>query len=65
LIDIQNLKEFPYDSKEKEKVEKSQIYLGYKILWVIRMFLNGLKFPHGTIKTSRWRTYIHDIIELV
>eukprot|EP00347_Sterkiella_histriomuscorum_P012402 403368713 len=65
LIDIQNLKEFTYESKEKQKVEKSQIYLGYKILWVIRMFLNGQKFPQGTIRASKWKTYIHDILELL
>ena len=33
------------DSIERINAEKSQIYLGYKILWMIRLFLNGKKFP--------------------
>ena len=45
LIDLTTLKEATYDSQDKRQIEKSQIYLGYKILWVIRLFLNGKKFP--------------------
>jgi hypothetical protein len=33
------------DSIERINAEKSQLYLGYKILWMIRLFLNGKKFP--------------------
>ncbi len=46
-------------------VVKSQIYLGFKILWVIRLFLNGRKFPHGKIRSKKWRTFIHDIMDLL
>ena len=59
------MKEFNYDSKERKLVVKSQTYLGFKILWVIRLFLNGRKFPQGKIRTKKWRTYIHDIMELL
>ena len=54
------------DSEEQQRiVEKSQIYLGYKLFWVIRLYLNGKKFPQGNIKESKWRAYIHDIIQFL
>jgi hypothetical protein len=41
------------------------LYLGYKLLWVIRLFINGKKFPSGNIQESKWRAYIHDIISFL
>jgi hypothetical protein len=35
------------------------------LFWVIRLFLNGKKFPSGNIRERKWRTYIHDIIEFL
>lgn len=59
------LREASYDSTDKRMIERSQIYLGYKLFWVLRLFLNGLKFPQGIIKESKWRSYIHDIIQFL
>jgi len=65
LIDLQMLREFDYESEEKRSIEKSQIYIGYKILWIIRLFLDGKKFPQGNIREKKWRTYIHDVIQFL
>eukprot|EP00347_Sterkiella_histriomuscorum_P024298 403331615 len=65
MIDLQMLREFDYESEEKKQIEKSQIYLGYKILWSIRLFIDGKKFPQGNIREHKWRSYIHDVIQFL
>ena len=37
--DIQML--FIVDSKKKYEIEKSKSYIGYKLLWIMRMYLEG------------------------
>ena len=59
------LKDTQYDSIDKQRIEKSLAYLGYKILWVLHLFIDGKKFPNGKIKPSMWRAYIQDIIEFI
>ena len=59
------LKEAPYESMDKLQIERSQTYLGYKILWILNLFIDGKKFPSGTIREAKWRAYIHDIIEFL
>lgn len=50
---------------DKQRIEKSLTYLGYKILWVLHLFIDGKKFPTGNIKDKMWRAYIQDIIEFL
>ena len=33
------------DKEKKSEIEKSHIYIGYKLLWVLNMFLHGKRFP--------------------
>ena len=35
--------------REKYSVETSNCYIGYKLLWIMNMFLDGKKFPDGTL----------------
>lgn len=65
MIDLQMLRELDYNSPDKREIEKSNIYLGYKILWVIRLFIDGKKFPQGNIRERKWRSYIHDVIQVI
>ena len=53
------------DSIERLRAEKSQVYLGYKVLWVIRLFLNGKRFPYGNIPEKRWRKYVNEIVDCI
>jgi hypothetical protein len=62
---MQKMVDLPINSPQRTTIEKSQIYLGYKILWVVKLFLSGKKFPQGNIRDKKWRTYIHDIVEFV
>ena len=41
------------------------MYLGYKLFWLVRLYLNGRKFPQGIIKESKWRSYVHDILQFL
>jgi hypothetical protein len=43
-------------------VEHSSTYIGYKILWIITLFLEGKKFPAGNLSELRWRYYVMDIV---
>lgn len=53
------------DEKQRQIVEKSSLYLGYKLLWVLQLFINGKKFPSGHIPESKWRAYVHDIVSFL
>lgn len=41
------------------------MYLGYKLMWVLQLFINGKKFPQGYIQEPKWRAYVHDIISFL
>ena len=43
-------------------IEHSQTYIGYKLMWVMKMFLEGKKFPQGTLSAFKWRIYVYDIV---
>lgn len=53
------------DEKQRQIVEKSSLYLGYKLFWVLQLFIHGKKFPHGNIPEPQWRAYVHDIISFL
>ena len=62
---IENIKNLPADSQERLKSEKSKLYVGYKILWAVRMLLNGRMFPSGHIEDKRWYLTVHQIMECI
>ena len=51
--------------EDQSRLERSQVYLGYKLFWLIRLYLNGRKFPQGLIKENKWRAYAHDIVQFL
>jgi hypothetical protein len=65
MEEIRCIRDLSPDSIERITAEKSHLYLGYKILWVIRLFLNGKKFPHGNIPQRRWKNYVHEIVDCI
>ena len=34
-------------------------------MWVIRMFLEGKKFPNGSLTAFKWRMYVFDIVRFI
>lgn len=65
MEEVRCIKDLSADSIERIQAEKSHLYIGYKILWVIRLFLNGKKFPHGNIDRKRWKNYVHEIVDCI
>jgi hypothetical protein len=49
----------------KLDIEHSKTYIGYKLMWVIRLFLEGKKFPTGNLTIFKWRMYIFDIVRFI
>ena len=47
----------------KTEIERSNTYLGYKILWIINLFLDGQKFPSGTLSEDLLQYYVMDIVQ--
>jgi len=64
-VDLLALQELPYPSPQRLDLERSQIYLGYKILWSLSLFITGKKFPSGNIREARWKAYVLDIAEMI
>ena len=50
--DIFRLKEM--DQSLKYEFEKSYCYIGYKLLWVMKLFLEGRQIPYGSLSTEKW-----------
>ena len=46
----------------KLEIERSATYIGYKLLWVITLFLEGKKFPQGSLTSDMWRYYVYDVV---
>jgi hypothetical protein len=46
----------------KSEIERSSTYIGYKILWIINLFLQGSKFPYGTLSNDLLHYYVLDIV---
>ena len=46
-------------------IEHSRTYIGYKLLWVTSLFIEGTKFPTGTLSSFKWRCYIYDIVRFL
>ena len=53
------------DKERKYEIEKSHLYIGYKLLWIIKMFLDGRRFPNGNLADAQWRTHVYHIVDFV
>jgi hypothetical protein len=49
------------DSKQKYEVEKSKSYIGYKLLWIIKLYLEGRQFPYGSLAKDQWKLNVLQI----
>ena len=51
--DLQKLLKASAD--RKYQLERSYLYIGYKFLWIIQMFLHGKKFTIGDLSADQFR----------
>ena len=49
------------DSKKKYDIEKSKCYIGYKLLWIIDMYLQGRQFPYGSLSAEKYK---HEVLKI-
>jgi hypothetical protein len=65
-IDLESLgKDLDGKTSDVQKYERSKVYLGYKLFWLIRLYLYGKKFPQGNIMEHKWRAFVHDIVQFL
>ena len=53
------------ERQTKLEIEHSRTYIGYKLLWVTCLFIEGKKFPTGALSSFKWRCYIYDIVRFL
>ena len=53
------------DKNRKYEIEQSSIYIGYKLLWILSLFLKGKKFPSGDLDESQFRAHVLNIVDFV
>ena len=49
----------------REVYEKSAAYVGYKLLWVIRLTLLGKRFPKGHYEMKLWKDIVHEVLDIM
>lgn len=49
----------------RNKIEQSAYYVGYKLQWIIRLFLKGKKFPSGELERNQYALQVFSIVDFV
>ena len=49
----------------REVFEKSSAYVGYKLLWAIRLTLLGKRFPKGHYEMKLWQEIVHEVLDII
>jgi hypothetical protein len=53
------------DSAKKYEIEKSRAYIGYKLIWIMKVFLDGKMFPSGYLPPEKHRIHVYDIVNFI
>jgi hypothetical protein len=53
------------DSTRKYEIEKSRAYIGYKLLWIVKIFLDGKMYPSGYLPPEKHRIHVYDIVNFI
>jgi len=56
---------FKVDTIRKQNMEKSKVYIGYKLLWTMKLSLEGLTFPYGELSYDNYRAHVYDISNFI
>ena len=49
----------------KQEIENSSVYLKYRLLWTIEIFLRGQKFPSGHLTKWQYKQYVFNIVDFI
>lgn len=53
------------DKKRKHEIEQSKFYIGYRLIWVINLFLKGKKIPSGWLTEAKHKAFCYNIVDFV
>jgi len=53
------------DKTRKYEIEQSEFYIGYKLLWILGLFLQGKKFPSGELDESQFKAHTFNIVDFL
>jgi len=53
------------ESSTKYEIEKSCTYIGYKLLWIIKLFIDGKMYPSGYLQAEKHRFHVYDIMTFI
>lgn len=53
------------ESTKKYEIEKSRTYIGYKLFWIMKLFIDGKMFPSGFLTPEKHRIHIYDIVNFI
>ena len=53
------------DMQRKFEIEKSKVYVGYKLLYIIKILLDGKGFPSGFLGHDKYRHHVYDIVDVI
>ena len=63
--DVHELSAMPANLPARVAIEQSSCYVGYKLLWAIRMLLLGKKFPKGHFDQNTWHDLTHEVLDII
>lgn len=63
--ELLQLKSLSADMQFREVFEKSAVYIGYKLLWAIRLTLLGKRFPKGHYEMRLWQQIVHEVLDII
>lgn len=61
--DIAMIKKF--ESMRKYEIEKSRSYIGYKLFWILKLFIDGRSYPTGYLTNEKHRIHVYDIVNFI
>ena len=53
------------DMRKRYEIERSKCYIGYKLLWIIKLYLERRQFPYGSLSNEMWEAYTQQIANLI
>ena len=60
IVELNNV-----NRNKKYEVEKSRCYIGYKLLWIMKLYLEGRMFPYGSLSQDKWEKNTTQIVNLI
>ena len=49
----------------KDEIQHSAYYVGYRLLWILGLFLKGRKFPTGKLEATQYKLQVFNIVDFV